>query len=225
MGGRGGGSGNPDNPNPYYAIIDKIAKTEGNPTRRAAAQTILDTQGGTTTTSVKNHDMSEAEDMYSITIGGVTLHYATKDNRTLDTIAAIEDVFGAQLDTVDGWTTDIFLATHPAATIPTNQGSAGTGDGSVVLYSGCHEYKMTVAHEVAHNFVKKVLVGYSGLGGSPYQDAVEEELPAAYPAANGNLEEDFVESSALLLLDPDGFKKHWPRRAALIKSISTWLPE
>lgn len=225
MGGRGGGSGNPDSPNPYYEIIDKIAKTEGNPTRRAAAQTILDTQGGTTTTSVKNHDMSEAEDMYSITIGGVTLHYTTKDSRTLDAIANIEDVFGAQLDSVDGWTTDITLATKPAASDPSGLATAGAGDGRIVVYGNNPLDKMTLGHEVAHNFIKAVLTGYDSLEGGPYQDAVDEELPSPYPQGGGALNEDFAESSALLLLDPDDFTKHWPRRAALIKSISTWMPE
>lgn len=224
-GGGGGHSGGGQPLSAYDAILEKIALSESNPAKRAAAQLLIDTYGSQTTNSVQQQDMTAAESMHSVMVNGVKVNYATVDNRTLDAIANIAELFPQIVDTLDRWTTEITLATAPATAGPTAIATSGAGDGRIVVYNNLPLDKVTLVHEVTHNFINEVLSGYDGLEGGTYQDAVDNELPAPYPQGGGLIREDFAESTALFLLDPADFKANWPQRATEIEKIITWEPE
>jgi hypothetical protein len=234
MGGRGSSSGGGGGAggvvvgppvDPYLAILAKIKLTEGDPGLRALAQQLIDANGSETPNLIQQHDMSAPEPMRSVMVAGVKVNFATVDNRTLDAVANIAALFPSIVDTLDRWTGEVTLATKPAAHDPAGVATSGVGDARIVSYGTFDLDKVTLAHEITHNFVSAVLTGYDGLGGSLYQDVVESEFPSPYPQGNGRLEEDFAESTALYLLDPADFRRTWPKRAGLIERMITWEPE
>lgn len=229
MGGRGDASGGGSPPgvpiNPYYTILETLQRAEGDLARRAAARDLVTHYGSTTTNLIQQHDMRQPEAMASVQIAGIKVNYATADDRTLDAVANIAALFPAIVDTLDRWTGEVTLATKPAARDPEGVATSGVGDARIVAYGAFALDRVTLVHEITHNFVSAVLTGYDGLGGSPYQDAVDTEFPSPYPQGHGSLEEDFAESTALLLLDPAAFRRSWPKRAALIEQMITWEPE
>lgn len=222
MGGRGQASRAA--PDKYEFLLREIREREATGTDLILAEAYALEYGTSEPLDWQSGYMEAPEPMLSVPAGGLTLRFNPDCQYKYNAIANVLQTVPLLPRALVRGTLNIAIAHVQPPDHPNTIANAFDRDGSITVY-GCRPLdRVTLVHELAHNYAARTLHRGADLVGSPYELATQAETPGPYPQGNGNLEEDFVESVALYALANDSFEAAYPLRAAAIRDLLGWDP-
>jgi hypothetical protein len=182
----------------------------------------------TTPRQQKEHGMTTAESLQSVTIGGMTIHAksfepGTPGFRSIYNLAEAGDKFPPKLLQA---TKNIYLSEQSNSHDDYwrsryknfTESAATGGDGNIVVYKGASIETGLFAHEAGHNLAKSVYGSTSPPADSAYGRAYRAS-GAVSDYAKNSISEDFAESVRLHVESPDSFSEAAPIRSKIVRDI------